>query len=155
MTFCMNYERYLFSSATGSSLSNFHLCSQKLRIWNLAFDSSEQAYQYFKALFHSRLDLTERILNEKSSIGCYRLGKRIQTSKLWQREKSHVMFHILKHKVYQCSEFRAELLANQSKVFCENTLNHFWGLGRNGRGLNTLGVLLHMLVGFWEADHLC
>ena len=151
----MNYERYLFSSSTKSTLSNFHKCSVTLRIWGKEFDSSEQAYQYFKALFHDKQDLVDKILTEKTSIGCYRLGKRVKTSKLWQAEKVQVMLHILKHKLYQCKEFQAELLGNKDKVFCEATVNHFWGLGKQGTGLNTLGVLLHILVGVWEMDHLC
>ena len=62
------------------------------------------------------------------------------------------MFHILKHKVYQCTEFREELLLHRDKVFCEDTKNQFWGLGKGGKGLNTLGVLLHMLVAFWDVE---
>ena len=150
----MNCEQYLFSSATKSSLSNFHICSKKLKIWGKSFDSSEQAYQYFKGIFHDKQNLVERILAEKSSVGCYKLGKRVRTSKLWRGEKVHVMLHILKHKLYQCEEFRAELLGNKDKVFCENTVNHFWGLGKNQEGANTLGVLLHMLVGVWELDNM-
>ena len=148
----MSYQEYRFASATGSTLSNFHLCSKKLKIWGLEFSSSEQGYQYFKALFHHRLDIATQILNESSSLRCYRLGKRVKTSKLWRAEKVLVMQHILRHKLYQCQEFRAELLCNKDKVFVESTNNRFWGRNEQGKGLNTLGVLLHSLVGYWELE---
>ena len=118
------------------------------------FDSSEQCYQYFKALFHNRHQLCLQILTQRSALKCYKLGKRIVASLLWHEEKIHVMLHILKHKLYQCAEFRCELLQNQSKVFTENTKNKFWGIGSNGKGLNTLGVLLHQVVLAWELDNL-
>ena len=150
----MNYERYLFSSSSKSTLSNFHQGSVALKIWGKTFISSEQAYQYFKALFHCKFDIAGKICRQRNSLACYRLGKQIRTSNLWREEKVHVMFHILKHKVYQCVEFREELLGNRNKVFCEDTRNSFWGLGKGGKGLNTLGVLMHMLVVFWEMEML-
>lgn len=150
----MNYERYLFSSASRSTLSNFYQGSRRLCIWNKSFASSEQAYQHFKAVFHGHWEIAVEILREGTSVGCYRLGKGIKTSTLWQKEKVRVMLHILKHKVYQCAEFREELLQNRNKVFCEDTKNQFWGLGKGGKGLNTLGVLLHMLVVFWDMERL-
>ena len=52
------------------------------------------------------------------------------------------MLHILKHKYWQCVEFRKELHDNSDCIFIEDTGNKFWG--RQGdTGANTLGVLLH------------
>lgn len=150
----MSFERYMFNSACNSALSNFHTVQGKLTVWGIKFDSSEQCYQYFKALFHGKQQLCTKILKQHSALKCYKLGKSIVTSQLWRQEKVDVMFHILMHKLYQCTEFRQELLQNQCKVFTENTKNRFWGIGHSGEGLNTLGVLLHKVVLAWELDHL-
>jgi ribA/ribD-fused uncharacterized protein len=121
----------------------------------MKFISSEQAYQYFKALFHARWKLIPQILSCTTSLGCYRLGKSVVTTARWNKEKVEVMLHILRHKIYQCPDFREELLHYDKcvHVFVENTPDTFWGIG-NGKGLNTLGALLHYVLTEWQVDHL-
>ena len=110
----------------------------------MTFSSSEQAYQYFKALFHSKYYKCTGILKTHNPSRIYAIGHSIVTSKVWEGERVKVMLHILRHKLYQCESFRAELLAAaDTAVFTEATRDKFWAIG-NGSGLNTLGVLLHI-----------
>ena len=134
-------QKHLFSSQTNSPLSNFYRTD--LKVWGREFHCSEQAYQFFKCHFHEDWFRVHKILHAKNARQCYFIGKKCVTSKLWKEEKPHVMLHLLKHKFFQCPEFRAELRKYQHCILVENTKNHFWGRGINDCGLNTLGVLLH------------
>lgn len=134
-------NQHLFSSKTNSPLSNFHPCL--IRLWNLTFSSSEQAYQFFKCHFHGCWGRVNKILNARTAKECYFIGRSCKTSKEWKSEKVHVMLHILKHKFFQCELFRNELDKLQDHILIEDTKNYFWGRGSDGYGLNTLGVLLH------------
>lgn len=133
-------NKHFFSSYDNSPLSNFYKAD--IRIWNSVFHSSEQVYQYFKCIFHGCWRKANEIRKTRSVKACYRIGKSCRTSKLWQQEKVAVMLHILKHKYYQCREFKAELEKFDGFVLIENTNNEFWGRGKYGKGLNTLGALL-------------
>lgn len=141
---------YLFCSASGSTLSNFFIC--ELKVWGRTFCSVEQAYQWFKACFHKSWVNADTILATQDSYAIFRLGRGIITTKLWHEEKVRVMLHLLKHKLAQCDQFRYELLNNKDCVFVEFCGNKFWGRDRNQVGLNTLGVLMHMLVCEWECN---
>jgi predicted NAD-dependent protein-ADP-ribosyltransferase YbiA (DUF1768 family) len=55
------------------------------------------------------------------------------------------MLYILRHKWWQCRVFREQLKELDVCVFIEDTSNFFWGRGHGNEGLNTLGVLLHMI----------
>ena len=137
-------KKHYFSSRTGSSLSNFYMC--EIDLWNWQFQSSEQAYQFFKCVFHNEKAKADRIKRTVSPLACYRIGKAVRTSVLWKNEKVHVMLHILKCKFHQCMTFRQELKAFRSWIFVEDTANRFWGRGKNGKGLNTLGALMHRVL---------
>ena len=100
-------EKYYFSSKSGSSLSNFH--KVVVRIWGIEFVHSEQAYQYFKCIFHHQWVKAGRIRSCADPRKCFRVGRSVVTSSSWQLEKPKVMLHILKHKFHQCKEFREEL----------------------------------------------
>ena len=119
-------------------------------MWNLTFSSTEQAYQYFKCLFHGEEDKISKILLAKKAVDCYYIGKSCKTSQLWKEEKVHVMLHLLKHKFYQCEHFKVELSKFSDCILIEDTKNYFWGRGQDGKGLNTLGVLLHEVWSGWN-----
>ena len=144
-------ERYYFCSGRRSTLSNFYKC--RVKIWNLSFSSSEQAYQYFKALFHDKPRLISRILATDNPHRIYRYGHSIPTCEMWKSERVEVMLHILRHKLYQCPEFRSELLSTGDLVLTEQTSDSFWAIG-NGFGWNTLGVLLHCVKLEYELEML-
>jgi hypothetical protein len=134
-------DPYKFSSRTNSTLSNFFWF--QFVIWNIEFHSLEQAYQYFKAIAHHKLDKASRILKADRVFQVYLLGKSIRTGAWWKNEKSLVMEHLLREKFKQCKVFREELLSTGDAILMEDTPNKFWGCGRHGSvGLNTLGVLL-------------
>ena len=131
---------YFFSSATKSSLSNFHQID--LIFDGISYKSSEQAYQHQKALFHNYNKIARDILSSADPRKNLRSGKLIKTDVSWKGRKITIMARILEEKFFQCPEFRAELSESRNKVLVENTPNVDWGIGSNGKGNNKLGVLL-------------
>ena len=133
-------HHHYFNFKSGSILSNLTNCD--IQVWDHTFISSEQAYQYNKAVFHGRTDIVKRILQASDPFVIYRLGKSISTSGKWHKEKVKVMRHLLHAKYNQSSEFRNKLKATDRQVLIEDTPNEFWGRGKNNTGRNTLGLLL-------------
>ena len=131
---------YYFSSASHSTLSNFYLTD--LTYKGTVYNCSEQAYQHQKALFHHQHKLAKDILSSTDPRKQLLYGKYIKTDISWKSKKVPIMYSILEIKFSTCPEFRAELAATRSKVLVENTLNPEWGVGRNRKGCNKLGVVL-------------
>lgn len=133
-------HHHYFNFKSGSILSNLTKC--EIRVWDKLFISSEQAYQYQKAISHNRTDLVESILQSSDPFEIYKLGKLISTSVSWKKDRVKVMRQLLVAKYNQSSKFREELKATDRKVLVEDTPNEFWGRGKNNTGRNILGLLL-------------
>jgi predicted NAD-dependent protein-ADP-ribosyltransferase YbiA (DUF1768 family) len=125
-------HRHFFNWVSGSTLSNFYGC--QLKLWGREFSSSEQCYQWFKAWFHWKFAIAEEIGRTVDAVKIYRLGKSIVTVRAWQREKVDIMLHILRHKWWQCEQFKRELVAFDQCILTENTKNHFWVLVKLEKG---------------------
>ena len=60
----------------------------------------------------------------------------------WESAKDGIMLHALRRK-FADPELRAVLLGTGSRRIEENSLyDRYWGVGRDGRGKNRLGLLL-------------
>ena len=112
---------YYFSSATNSTLSNFHLT--ELTFDGIVYQSSEQAYQHQKALYHNCNKIAKDILSSPDPRKNLRFGKLITTDISWKGKKVSTMTRILEEKFFQCPEFRAELFVSKDKVLVEYTPN--------------------------------
>ena len=134
------FSPYKFNSKSGSSLSNFFIST--LLIWGVTFVSSEQAYQWYKALDNGDSQLADLILKESNSHRIYKLGKKVKTKPVWNTKKYYVMKNILCEKYDQCEIFRTELDKTKNCILVEDTPNEVWGHGKYGTGRNLLGVLL-------------
>ena len=88
----------------------------------------------FKAWFHWKFAIAEEIGCTVDPVKIYRLGKSIVTVRAWQREKVDIMLHILRHKWWQCEQFKRELVAFDQCILTENTKNHFWVLVKLEKG---------------------
>ena len=138
-------EMLLFrASGRFAILSNFF--EHKLLVQGVVFRSAEHAYQYKKALFHGRRDISARVLRSRTPHLAKQAAKSINQSKAWQECKSKEMAKILEEKAKQCEVFRKALQNTGTKHLVHNTeTDSFWGCGEDFRGLNMLGSLMEVL----------
>jgi len=109
-------------------LSNFYMC--KFSIGEVTYHSSEQAYQYRKALAHGKPDLAKRILNTTSPYDAKSLSRYINCTPEWESENGQVMEEILKAKFHQVPAARQELTDSTERVIVEAVPGqHWWGSG--------------------------
>ena len=134
---------YEFNHKCGSKLSNFYAC--KLEVNGHIFTSSEQAYQYPKAVFHGNFVAADNILCTSNPYAIYKIGKSILCNSQWSKERVCAMKNILQCKFTQVKEFREELLSTDRKALVECTVSDFWGRGKHDDVKNMLGVLLMQL----------
>ena len=111
------------------------------------FPSLEHAYQYEKALHHAQGDAADAVASAGDSFPAKwtadRFLPRGTISDSWTEGRTRVMLAMLEIKHCQCEDYRR--LIDLHSTFVEDTSDAFWGRGRDGRGLNSLG-LLHSLV---------
>ena len=70
-----------------SPLSNLFILSEGLRYKDTFFNSSEQAYQWEKSLFHGEIDLARQIIHEQNPYMQMRLGHIIKENQNWTNKK--------------------------------------------------------------------
>ncbi len=124
-------------------LSNFYPCD--LYIFDQEFRSSEAAYQYAKAMDHSKHDIADEIMAAPSAAAAKEISKQIKTSPAWHKKKNDTMKEILEAKLYQCDAFRSRLSMSGTLSLVEDTSDDYWGRGNDGSGKNMMGVLLEKL----------
>jgi ribA/ribD-fused uncharacterized protein len=102
------------------------------------------AEHYYQAAKFSGSHYASRIANAVSPIDAHRLGN------VWWRRKrgdfkilrKTLMTRALYSKAVQNSEIAEALLATGDRVLVESSAyEHYWGLGRDQRGANTLGKI--------------
>ena len=133
-------------------LSNFYnIGGNKLHYSGKSFNSSEQAYQYTKAIFHGEKNVSKEILHTTDPRRIKKLGD-FRESVAWKNEKVAFLQEILLKKAVCCSDFRAEV-SDPNAVFVEAVQDPFWGSGMNYEetcnatpgqwtGANVMGTLL-------------
>ena len=133
-------------------LSNFHPFNFKVH--GIEFSSSEQAYQWGKAVFHDRYGLAREILGIRSAFRIWLLSKKIRVSSSWHSRKVDLMRDIIRLKAECCPRFKNSLLATGNKYIVEAVASDkFWSCGvkkaelrfvngRNWPGENQMGRLL-------------
>ena len=133
-------------------LSNFYnIGGNKLHYSGKSFNSSEQAYQYTKAIFHGEKNLSKEILHTTDPRRIKKLGD-FRESVAWKKEKVAFLQEILLRKAVCCSDYRAEV-SDPNAVFVEAVQDPFWGSGMNYEetcnarpgqwtGANVMGTLL-------------
>lgn len=126
----------------GDPLSNFRHFT--FRAYGLVFKSLEHAYQWRKAMYMGREDIARRILNAPTAAD----AKRIADNELntmgtnWFFVKRDFMNDLLIAKCEQCPEFLTALLESGDEELIEDTNHEYWARGREGNGMNMLGMLL-------------
>ena len=80
----------LFKGPT-NILSNLYIIPGGLVAYENSFNTSEQLYQWCKALENNNLDKAHLLLQNKNPFTQYRLGKQIKTDQRWDKIKINVM----------------------------------------------------------------
>ena len=124
-------------------LSNLYMFP--LSLWNMSFGSTEQAYQYRKALEMSQHQTAHEIRTAKTSFDAMDIGRRVKTDERWKNMKVSIMYQLLQEKAAQCQIFRESLSSTSGRTIIENTYHDFWAQGKSRNGLNMLGRLMMTL----------
>lgn len=116
------------------------------------FLTSEQAYQYSKAIRLGDPQTAEMILRAKSPKEAKFLGNGVEHKDKWDDDKIDVMRHVITEKFKQHKDLRDKLLATGQENLIEASLDSFWGAKatltsksiKNGTwtGANTLGKII-------------
>ena len=119
-------------------LSNFS--SFKVEIEGIVFDTSEQAYHWYK--FTNRPDIQEKILKVRSAHDAFKLANNFKDQRIsnWDEIKVDVMLKVLRAKVNQHPYVRRKLLDTGNRELIENSWrDDVWGWGHKKSGQNLLG----------------
>ena len=122
-------------------LSNLYIIPGGLVAYEQSFNTSEQLYQWCKALENKDQQTALLLLQNKNPFTQYRLGKQIKTDHRWDKIKTNVMRDVLRIKFVQCGEYREALEQSGFRPIIEDTDNEFWGRGKKNTGKNILGCL--------------
>lgn len=110
-----------------SYLSNFY--ATRVVINGETFSSSEQAYQFSKAIICEREDIAKFIKQCNDPVKIKHQGDRVEVKKKWENQKLNVMKCIVTGKFLQNQEIRDKLINTGSSELYECTTNTFWGTG--------------------------
>lgn len=131
-------------------LSNFF--PVQIKYGDLTFGSSEQLYQYERALFANDTNSVNDILRANTAQKAKRAAFRVPNSPAWDQVKLDKMKQIVALKFNQNPLLRNEILKTGDANLIEATIDTFWGAGLplsskklrdgNWRGHNHLGKIL-------------
>ena len=102
------------------------------------------AEHYYQAHKYEGLPMAKTILAAASGSEAHVLGNRWfkRKAKGWKSNRRLWMTRALYRKTQEHSEVKEALLASGDELLIETSLyNHFWGIGRDQRGENTLGKI--------------
>ena len=106
------------------------------------FHTSEAVYHFEK--FEGRPDIQNLIADAKSAHEALKIARRNEAlvAPGWDAVRTETMEEILIEKVRQHEYVRRKLLETGDRELVENSWrDSFWGIGKDGKGQNTLGKL--------------
>lgn len=107
-------------------LSNFYPC--KIVLQGITFTSSEQAFQYTRALRLKEPHTASLILRSRKAVQAKRLGKSITTTTPeWDNDRFDVMRRITSEKFSQNYQLAGKLISSGQEQLIEATIDGFWG----------------------------
>lgn len=119
------------------------------------FHSSEQCYQYCKAIAHNKALDAENILLTKDPFVCKSIGDSIDENKEWLEKREDTMYGICKCKFAQNETIHQKLVDTGNLKLYEATTSSVWGTASTlksketkegkGTGENIFGKLLEKL----------
>jgi len=102
------------------------------------------AEHYYQASKFKGLPYAETIMAAETAEASYALGNRWLKRKVrdWKASRQLYMTRALYRRVIEYPQVKVALLATGDTLLVETSLyDHFWGLGRDQRGDNTLGKI--------------
>lgn len=120
---------------------------------DILFQSSEQCYQYNKAIRCGRSDLADQIMRTPNPFAAKKIGKKIETDKMWDELNTELMRNI-QYAKFQTPEAKTVLIETGRKTLAEaNPYDQRWGTGLTEEetllvkrtawpGLNRMGEIL-------------
>lgn len=102
------------------------------------------AEHYYQAHKYQGLPLANKIIAASSGIEANKLGNQWLKRKVsgWKSNRRLWMTRALYRKTQEHTDVREALLATGDDFLVETSLyNHFWGIGRDQRGENTMGKI--------------
>lgn len=144
-----NYGAVAFQSAV-SPLSNLYQCNIQMN--NMSFKSSEQCYQYAKAMHHNMIAKANKIRREPDSHVNMSEGGLITENSEWREKKFRVMESIIRYKFEEVAIIRETLRQKTNHKLIENSWSFMWGtgcpfLGRLLQGAQSHGEYLRAYSG--------
>lgn len=147
----MNKEYIFF---WGDIFSNFH--PAQFEIDGIHFESSEQAYMFFKAVYFDDMDTAMKILEAKTPGKCKRLGRKVIgfDDKQWRMVSMDYMEIACFAKFAQNADLYDGLAETTDKILVEaSPRDCYWGIGIGAddssrfdedkwQGENKLGIVL-------------
>lgn len=131
-------------------ISNFYPVPVKIQ--DVVFNSSEQAFQYIKARRNNEPELAAQILKAKLAKEVKKISKGISILPQWDMYKEEVMTRVIEAKFNQNELLARKLVETGSKRLVEATMDKYWAAFAtptsksiaNGtwKGANRMGILL-------------
>lgn len=128
-----------------SRLDEDHLLSS---VSSHGFELEDQywptAEHYYQAHKFEGLPLAKTIMQVNAGVEAHKLGNQWfkRKAKGWKANRRLLMTRALYRKTQEHQAVREALLATGDDLLIETSLyNHFWGIGRDQRGKNTLGKI--------------
>jgi ribA/ribD-fused uncharacterized protein len=123
----IDYNLLPFQGST-DLLSNMYSC--QLSKHGLEFNSSEQLYQYEKALFHNQTEIMKSILKSENGYEAKTCGSKVKVITRWHEVKMDKMREIIKLKLQAVPEVGEILKESGNKCLVEaNKWDRYWGSG--------------------------
>lgn len=150
----MGKPKISFFGGTGpyGALSNFYVFPRPIAFdiggTTLSCASSEHAFQAAKFIYPGARTTTHalKVAAARTPLDAKNLGGRQGGGACdpdWDARRVKEMRAILRRKFSECSEACAVLVATKGSTLWENSpYDAFWGVGKDGKGKNMLGVLL-------------
>ena len=108
------------------------------------FPTSEAAYNAHKNLEDEKY--IQKQINSKTPIISKRLGKTCKLRQDWELVRLSIMENIIRLKIQQNEAVKINLLNTGFRPIVESNKNdEFWGIGKEGHGLNMLGKILERI----------
>ncbi len=114
------------------------------------FKTSEHAYHYDKAVFHTNWKAATEIQDARTPAQAKAIGKSYfpSCSEKWVKIRFKVMEDIMWEKLQMCDEFKKRLINSGNKRLIHNMEGDvIWGFGHDGQGCDEMGKMLMRVKG--------
>jgi len=139
-----NYGIYAWAPEFANVHSTFPYEEKPLLIDGLEWPHSEGYFQAMKAFGTYDWDLARQRIPKCDPMDSWSVGQRLKLRLDWEQVKDDIMMTALREK-FKDPYLKALLISTRDYPLVQLKNCSYWGSGRDGRGLNKLGVLLQNL----------